>query len=83
MGKCGIPWKGWCIKLPEKDSFVVATVANVSALGVTLLLPGSDAPTQKRYRRLAIGQSLEAGDLVLCARASGTLVILGRITVFD
>lgn len=60
-------------------SLFVAAVGAASAAGTTLILPGQTAPTQKRYRRLASAGSLAPGDLVLCARVSGTYVILDKI----
>lgn len=58
---------------------IVAAVGAVSASGTTLILPGQTAATQKKYRRLASAGSLAPGDLALCARVSGTYVILGKI----
>lgn len=58
--------------------YIVATVADVSAEGVALILPGQTSATQKRYKRLA-SASVGAGDPVLCARVSGTIVVLGKI----
>ena len=57
---------------------IVATVADVSAAGVTLILPGQPAATQKRYKRLA-SATVETGEAVLCVRVSGTIVVLGKI----
>lgn len=55
-----------------------AQAVDVTAEGVTLILPGSTQATQKHYRRLA-SASVAAGDRVLCARDSGTIVVLGKI----
>ena len=57
---------------------IVATVADVSASGVSLLLPEATAPTQTYYQRLA-SASVAVGDLVLCLRVSGTIVVVGKI----
>lgn len=57
---------------------IVATVADVSASGVSLLLPEATAPTQTYYQRLA-SASVAVGDLVLCLRVSGTIVVIGKI----
>ena len=57
---------------------IVATVADVSAAGVTLILPGQTSATQKRYKRLA-SASVAAGDAALCVRVSGTIVVLDKI----
>lgn len=59
-------------------ALIVATVADVSAAGVTLILPEQTSATQKRYKHLASAE-LGAGDTVLCVRVSGTIVILGEI----
>ena len=55
-----------------------ATAASVGAEGVTLILPEQTQPTTKPYKRLA-SVSVAAGDRVLCARDSGTIVVLGKI----
>ena len=69
-------------KMPrEGDSggdSIVATVADVSASGVSLLLPEATAPTQTYYQRLA-SASVAVGDLVLCLRVSGAIVVIGKI----
>lgn len=57
---------------------IVATVADVSASGVSLLLPEATAPTQTYYQRLA-SASVAVGDLVFCLRVSGTIVVIGKI----
>lgn len=56
----------------------VATAAAVAPEGVTLLLAGQSSPTQKAYLRLT-ASAISAGDTVLCARISGTIVVLGRV----
>ena len=57
---------------------IVASVANVSGAGASLVLPGQTAASRKRYKRLA-SADIAAGDLVLCVRVSGTIVVLGKI----
>ena len=44
-----------------------------------LILPGQTAATQKTYKILR-DASVAEGDLVLCARLSGTVVIIGAVT---
>lgn len=61
----------------EKQIFT-AQAAAVSSDGVTLILPNQTQPTRKAYRRLA-SATISAGDRVLCARDSGTIVVLGKI----
>ena len=58
----------------------MAEVGAVSPAGATLVLPGQETATQKSYKRLASESELWPGDLVLCARVSGTYVVLGKIT---
>lgn len=58
---------------------IVATVGTATAAGVTLVLPGTTTPSQKRYKRLITGESMSAGDLVLAAQISGSYVVLGKI----
>ena len=60
------------------NNIFTATVGGVTAEGVTLILPGQTEATTKPYRRLA-SASVAAGDRVLCARDSGTIVVLGKI----
>lgn len=60
------------------NQIFVATAAAVTAEGVTLILPDQTQPTRKPYRRLA-SASVAAGDRVLCARDSGTIVVLDKI----
>lgn len=60
------------------EKLIVATVADVSAAGTSLILPGQTEATQKKYKRLA-SASVAQGDAVLCVRISGTIVVLGKI----
>jgi hypothetical protein len=57
---------------------IVATVADVSASGVSLLLPEATAPTQIYYQKLA-SANVAVGDLVLCLRVAGTIIVLDKI----
>ena len=59
-----------------------ATAAAITQTGVTLQLAGQDAPTQKSYKSLS-SALISPGDLVLCVRISGTIVVLGRIGLAD
>lgn len=63
--------------MSEKQIFT-AQAAAVTADGVTLILPNQTQPTRKAYRRLA-SATITAGDRVLCARDSGTIVVLDKI----
>ena len=56
-----------------------ATKIVITAEGVTLILPGQTEATRKAYKRLT-GATVTAGSQVLCARDSGTIVVLGNIT---
>lgn len=58
------------------DQIFLAKAGTVSESGVTLILPGQTAATAKSYKILQ-GVAVAAGDMVLCARVSGTYVILG------
>jgi len=60
------------------DSIFIATIASVESDGAALILPGTTAPTQKHYKRLA-SASFVAGDRVFCSRVSGTIIIVGKI----
>lgn len=57
---------------------IIATVAAVSGAGVSLRLPENTAATQTYYQRLA-SANVAVGDLVLCLRVSGTIVVIGKI----
>lgn len=62
----------------NNQQIFTAQAAAVTAEGVTLILPDQTEPTRKAYRRLA-SASVAAGDRVLCARDSGTIVVLDKI----
>ena len=62
---------------PDKQIFK-ATAATVTEDGVTLILPGQTQATRKAYKRLA-GSTVTAGSAVLCARDSGTIIVMGNI----
>lgn len=81
--------KEWCITLANMietqiagnhtPELFIATIANYSSsLGSTLILPGSDTPTEKRYMRVS-SPTLANGYKVLVAKVSGTYLILGRV----
>ena len=62
----------------EKTPLIIeATIGAVSSVGVTLILPGMTAPTQKSYEVFGNADSLSSGDRVFCFRTSGTWVVLG------
>ena len=61
------------------ENLFVAGVSSVSEGGAALILPGTTAATQKLYKKLDAASSLSAGDRVLCARVSGTIIIIDKI----
>lgn len=63
----------------EQPELLIATAGSVTSAGITLILPGTSAATQKRYKRLLTGESIAAGDRVLAAKISGSYVVLGKI----
>lgn len=63
----------------EGAQLLRATVGAANSAGVTLVLPGAESATQKRYKRVLNGQTLSAGDSVLVAKMSGTYVVIGKI----
>ena len=65
-------------KQVEGGAVTVATVAAVSAAGVSLRLPENTAASQTYYQRLA-SANVAVGDLVLCLRVSGTIIVLDKI----
>ena len=66
-------------RTPEaKSELFVAAAKTIGSTGMTLILPGQSEETQKTYRRLD-GGTIADGDLVLCARVSGSFVVLGKI----
>ena len=73
-------WKGWCTTLTD---LVVATIYEVYTdeydPGISLIVPPSTGGSVKHYKRLLTGETLAAGDLVLCAKVDGTYVVLGKI----
>lgn len=65
--------------MDNQAELLIATIGNYnSTTGSTLILPGSDTPTEKRYKRVN-SASLANGYRVLVAKVSGTYLILGRI----
>lgn len=67
-------------RLPRERSgeITLAKAAAVTAAGVSLILPGQTAATQKFYRRLK-GSDIQTGDMVVCVKISGTWVVLDAI----
>lgn len=66
--------------LPEEmpAKLKMAKAVAVTEAGVTLILPGQTEATQKSYRRLK-GSDIQAGDMVVAAKISGTWVVLDAI----
>lgn len=63
---------------PNDGDKIVATVAAVSAAGVSLRLPENTVASQTYYQRLA-SANVAVGDQVLCLRVSGAIIVLGKI----
>lgn len=63
------------------QSFILAAVYSVNTENteVTLLLDGTDAPTQKYYKALTGAWPLEPDDRVIVMKMSGTYVVVGKI----
>lgn len=63
------------------QSFMLAAVYSVNTENteVTLLLDGTDAPTQKYYKALTGAWPLEPDDRVIVMKMSGTYVVVGKI----
>ena len=61
------------------ENLFIASVSSVSDGGAALILPGTTVATQKLYKKLAAASNLSAGDRVLCARVSGTILIIDKI----
>lgn len=61
-------------------TFFLATLASVSTTeGVTIIPDGQDEAVPKKYKCLAGGGLLTAGDRVVVMKHSGTCVVLGKI----
>lgn len=77
-------WRGWCttlnndIGMKTMGELFVASCAAVTGEGVLLKLPGQTQATQKPYQKLE-SANVGTGDLLLCVRISGTILVLGRI----
>ena len=63
----------------ENGRVFLAKAGEVEGGGVKLILPGTATATQKDYKIIA-GVTVTVGDLVVCARLSGTYVVLGVVT---
>lgn len=76
-------WKEWWSTLADNLSgnaaFYLATVSSVGTDGVYFTLDGQTAPTQKGYKRLQNGQTLQAGARIVVMKQSGTYIVLGEI----
>lgn len=59
------------------EGIFTAIVADPGTADATIILPGTTAPTQKRYKYALTGQQLSAGDRVYVIPISGTYVLLG------
>lgn len=59
--------------------FFVATVSDISSLGISISMASGMPALKKQYKHLENGSSYMKGDRVLCAKVSGTYVILGKI----
>ena len=57
----------------------LATVADVTSAGVSILFDGSDTGTTKYYKQLNTGVTLSENDRILVMRQSGSYVVLGKI----
>ena len=65
--------------MPENDSFVVATAAgSVSSHRVKVLFPGETTASSKTYQ-VIYSTGVANGVRVLCARVSGTWVVIGPL----
>ena len=58
--------------------WLTAEVSSIDADGVHLILAGQSNPTQKGSLRLA-SAVVAVGDLVLCLRAFGTIIVLDKL----
>lgn len=65
----------------KQDSFLLAAVysVNQAETAVTLLLDGTDTPTQKYYKVLTGAWPLQSDDRVVVLKMSGTYVVVGKI----
>lgn len=58
---------------------ILAKVASVYSAGISLYMPGSTEPTNKRYKKLDGCPSLSPGDKVMIEKTSGTYVIVDKV----
>lgn len=63
----------------SEAKILLATVYSASSSGVRLTFDGESTPSQKYYKRLN-SVSLSSGNRVLVVKASGTYVVLGKIS---
>lgn len=59
--------------------FLLATVTAWNSTGVKLLFDGQSSASQKRYRVMQTGASINIGDRVIVMKHSGTYVVLGAV----
>ena len=60
------------------ENLLIATVGAVYSDGLTLIFPGSDAASEKRYKYNLNG-SFSAGNRVLIGRVTGSYVVICKI----
>lgn len=61
------------------ENLMIATVGSSDSGGTTLCINGA-AATSTKVKRVATGQTLSPGDMVLVARVSGGYVVIGKIS---
>ena len=64
-----------------KADFVCATITEVTASGLRILVDGETAATSKVYKQLLTDHYLAAGDRVIVMQQNGTYVVLGTIGI--
>lgn len=72
------------IKRPEtvaKADFVCATITEITASGLRILVDGETEATSKAYKQLLTEHYLAVGDRVIAMLQNGTYVVLGTIGV--
>lgn len=62
----------------DKTTFRMATVVSISVLTATVRFDGEESSSGKTYKRI-YGNTIAAGDRVLCAKYGGTYIILGAL----
>jgi len=64
-----------------KADFICATITEVTASGLRILVDGETAATSKVYKQLLTDHYLAAGDRVIVMQQNGTYVVLGTIGI--